>query len=222
MVTVFDATTEFSEGDGTEDARLGPFVLVPARCLLQRLSENSVQEFDASTDRPKHRESVPTVTRDVGTSPTLQRRQRSNVQLPAKIPITVALIGSCPITTSLIHHGQLGMHAEDPAKTGPVGGVGPPQGPPLRPGGQLQTWLPGPASSATAMSAGRHSSHGGSTAHGRPPPTYRCLSDERLRASATEATQYAISCQTSNNCRGYWNLSNKEEVRCAEAKSGGT
>ena len=69
MVTVFDATTEVSEGDGTEDARLSPFVLIPARCLLQRLSENSVQEFDASTDRPKHREFVPAVARDAGNCP---------------------------------------------------------------------------------------------------------------------------------------------------------
>ena len=100
MVAVFDAATEFLEGDGTEYASLGQFVLVPARCLLQRLSENSVPEFDPSTDRPKRRESVPTVARDAGTSPTLQRRRRPNVQFTANIPIAVSLIGSCPIAAS--------------------------------------------------------------------------------------------------------------------------
>ena len=100
MATVFDATTEFSKGDGTEYASLGPFVLVPARCLLQSLSESSVQELDASPDRPNHRESVPTVPQDDGNSPALQQRRRSNVQFPAEFPITVVLIGSCPITAS--------------------------------------------------------------------------------------------------------------------------
>ena len=125
MVAVFDAATEFSESDCTGDARLGPFVLIPARRLLQRLSESSVQELDASTDQPKHRESVPTVARvaedspclcltragghlaptvarDTGNSPALQRRRRSNVQFTANIPITVALIGSCPITRDFV------------------------------------------------------------------------------------------------------------------------
>ena len=52
MVTVFDATSEFSEGDGTEYARLGPFVLIPARSLLQRLSES---RYRNSTPRPINR-----------------------------------------------------------------------------------------------------------------------------------------------------------------------
>ena len=125
MVTVFGAATESSECDCTEDARLGPFVLVPARCLLQGLSESLVQELDASTDQPKHRESVPTVARvaedspcpcltragghlaptvarDTGSSPALQRRRRSNVQFTANTPIAVSLIGSCPITKDFV------------------------------------------------------------------------------------------------------------------------
>ena len=149
---MFDATAEFSESDCTGDARLSPFDLVPARCLLQRLSEDSVLESDAATDRPRRRKSVPTVTQDIGTSPTCQQGQRSNVQLPAKIPITVAVIGTCPITTSFTRHDLLGRHAEGPTRGEPAEGPGlgqPSPVPLLRPGGQLQTSLPGPACSAT-------------------------------------------------------------------------
>ena len=41
-------------------------------------------------------------------------------------------------------------------------------------------------------------------------------------APATKETQYAISCQNSNNGRANWNLCNYEELRCTAAQSGGT
>lgn len=50
----------------------------------------------------KGQESEPEVTLNAGNSPILRRLRQSNVQLPAEIPITVAVIGICPITTNSV------------------------------------------------------------------------------------------------------------------------
>lgn len=63
--------------------------------------------------------------------------------------------------------------------------------------------------------------HGVSRATGlRTKDRWECRRQSDTWAAA--ATQYAISCYNSNNGRGYWKLPNKEDVRCREAKSGGT
>lgn len=51
---------------------------------------------------PKRRESESRVSQDGGISPILRRLRQSNVQLPAEIPIAVAVIGICPITRNSV------------------------------------------------------------------------------------------------------------------------
>ena len=52
--------------------------------------------------QPKRRESERRVTRNAGISLMLERSRRSNVQFPAEMPITVAVIGICPTTRNSV------------------------------------------------------------------------------------------------------------------------
>ena len=123
------------------------------------------------------------------------------MQFPARIPITVALIGTCAITRNFVPPQPNRGHAEDRIRGATGTGWDPdplPSLPPLRLGGSgkrrrgraaVEPCCPNSACSPVTAFASRLSSRRASTARGWLPRSYRCSSGMRSWASRSTTGQ---------------------------------